>query len=440
MTLSRNLASFALCAANIVGAGVSLPACVSDEAASTAAPPGTAGSPGAGGSAATGGVAGTSAAGTGPSTGGNAVASGGATNGGSSGTGGGPSTNGGSGTASGGSAGTGGASGGSAGTGGAASQGTLSDRYPGDVGIDADPAVLFHDDFEGGWGRWDGPTADTAHLTIETNPGTAHAGSKYLRSTVTTADLAVDQYISSSTRVTFSRRVDEIYWRFYARFPNIAPNPHHWVRMQAGNATYDSSGLANTVPNGNEGFWFDFDANDDDQFDFYVYWYKMRSGRCNDGSATPGCAGDQGTTYYYGNVFRPPGQTAFPRDAWFCIEMHAKANTVGSSDGQLSFYVGDVKIGDYGPGYPDGTWLRDEFHAGGCTFSACTPPAPFEGFDFRSASDVGFKSIFLDAYYERDTSAQKRAVLEGRGLTVSDEQTILYDDVIAATTRIGCAR
>jgi hypothetical protein len=30
--------------------------------------------------------------------------------------------------------------------------------------------------------------------------------------------------------------------------------------------------------------------------------------------------------------------------------------------------------------------------------------------------------------------------LEGRGLTVSDEQTILYDDVVVATERIGCRR
>jgi hypothetical protein len=210
--------------------------------------------------------------------------------------------------------------------------------------------------------------------------------------------------------------------------------------MAAGNDTYNSSGLANTVPPGDQGFWFDFDADNDDLFNFYVYWYKMRSGRCNDGTATPGCAGDQGTTYHYGNGFQPPGQSAFPRDQWFCIEIHAKANTVGSSDGELAFYKDDTKVGDYGPGYPDGTWLRDQFHVGGCSFSACTPPVPFEGFDFRSASDVGFKSIFLDAYYERDTSAQKRAVLEGRGLTVSDEQTIYYDDVVAATTRIGCAR
>lgn len=319
-------------------------------------------------------------------------------------------------------------------------RGSLSERYPQDENIASDPAVLFHDGFESGWGRWDAPTADTSYLTLETSAAAAHAGSKFLRSTVTKADLDVTQYISSSTRVTFDRRVDEIYWRFYARFPELAPNPHHWVRMAAGDESFNGSGRANTVPAGDEGFWFDFDANNDDHFNFYAYWYKMRSGRCNDGSATPGCAGDQGSTYYYGNVFRPPRQQPFPRDRWFCIEIHAKANTVGTRDGELSFWIDDQLVGDYRPGHPEGTWLRAEFHTGGCTFAACTAPEPFAGFDFRSAEDVGFKSIFLDAYYERDSSANKREALEGRGLTVSDEQTILYDDVVVATERIGCAR
>jgi len=53
---------------------------------------------------------------------------------------------------------------------------------------------------------------------------------------------------------------------------------------------------------------------------------------------------------------------------------------------------------------------------------------------------VLFKEVFLDAYYERDSSASKRAALEDLGLTVSDEQTILYDDVVVATERIGCRR
>lgn len=317
---------------------------------------------------------------------------------------------------------------------------TLSARYPGDVGLAGDDAVLFFDDFETGWGRWDAPTADTQYLHVETDGAVAHAGERYLRSTVTFADLEADPYISASPRYAFPRRVDTVYWRLHVRFPVVAPNPHHWIRMEAGDASYGSSGLANTVPPGDQGFWFDFDISNDDVFNFYVYWHAMRSGRCNDGSATPGCEGDQGTTYYYGNVFQPRDQTPFMRDEWLCVEIGAGVNAIGASDGWLAFWIDDVLVGRYAPGEPAGTWLRATFHEGGCDFSACTPPAPFEGFDFRTEGDVQFKRIFLDAYYQRDTAAEKRAVLESRGLTVSDQMTIYYDDVVVATERIGCRR
>lgn len=332
------------------------------------------------------------------------------------------------------------AMGGEAGQGGEPSGDSLTTRHPDEASLVADPAVIFHDDFEDGWGLWDGPDGDTDHLFIETDSRAAHAGSGYLRSTVTEAQLEAQEHISSSTRVTFPTRVDTLYFRFYARFVGVAPTPHHWVRVAAGTEDYDSSGLANTVPPGDEGFWFDFDANLDDEFNFYVYWHEMRSGRCNDGSTTPGCAGDQGSSYHYGNTFAPEQQEPFARDTWLCIELMAKANTVGSSDGSLAFAVDGVVLGDFRPGYPEGTWLRDSFHPGGCDFSACTEPVPFEGFEFRTSEDVRFKSVFLDAYYERETTAERRAELEARGLSVSPEQTILYDDVVVATTRIGCGR
>lgn len=316
---------------------------------------------------------------------------------------------------------------------------TLSEKYPGDEGIGDDPAVLFHDDFEAGWGRWDWPQSDTTYLTMQSDGAIAHAGEGYLRSRVTTQHLADDQYISSASGVSFDR-VDEMYWRFYARFPHVAANPHHWVRVAAGDEDWNSSGLANTVPPGDEGFWFDFDINNDDVFNFYVYWHEMRSGRCNDGSTEPGCEGDQGTTYHYGNVFRPPNQQPYPEDEWFCVEMRARANTPGEMDGELEFWIDDEQVGDYRTGHPDGTWLRATFHTDGCSFSACTEPEPFEGFNFRTSPEVGFKSVILDAYYERGSSANKREALEDRGLTVSDEQTIYYDDVVVATERIGCRR
>ena len=315
---------------------------------------------------------------------------------------------------------------------------SLSEKYPGDRNIESDPAVLFHDDFERGWGKWDSPRADTRYLHLENAASIAHSGSGVLRSTVTRADLDARQYISSSTSFTFPRRVNTVYWRFYARFKGISPRPHHWVRVSAGDETYDLSGFANSRPEGDKGFYFDFDINNDDVFGFYAYWYKMRSGRCNDGSATPGCAGDQGTTYYYGNTFRPPKQTPLRPDTWLCIEIKAKVNEVGSSDGELAFWVDGKLVDDYKPGNPIGTWLRDQFYTGGCRYYACKSLMPFAGFDFRSDPAVRFKRVFLDAYNERETFARKKAALEKKGLTVSDTQTIYYDDVVVATEQIGC--
>jgi hypothetical protein len=77
---------------------------------------------------------------------------------------------------------------------------TISERHPGDVGIGEVPAVLFHDDFEAGWGRWGAPRQHTTYLHLE-DGSNAHLGDGYLRSTVTTAHLQQQMYISSSTRV-----------------------------------------------------------------------------------------------------------------------------------------------------------------------------------------------------------------------------------------------
>jgi hypothetical protein len=98
------------------------------------------------------------------------------------------------------------------GEGGSASDETLSGRYPGDVGLADDASVIFFDDFESGWGRWDSPSGDTNHLFLETGV-LSHSGDGYLRSTVTVADLAIDEYISSSTRLDLSRTTETLYLR-----------------------------------------------------------------------------------------------------------------------------------------------------------------------------------------------------------------------------------
>jgi len=331
---------------------------------------------------------------------------------------------GGTGATGGAAAGTGGGGGGGAGAAGGAG-GFISTQYPRDVGIASDPRVLFASDFENGLAGWTRYTNNTDQITVLTDATLAHAGTQFLRAQVTRSQLAANANISANAQYEFATRVSEVYWRFHARFVGQTAAPHHWVRVGAGTPSYQSDGLANTVPPGNQGFWFDLDASQGKTFAFYVYWYKMRSGRCNDGSATPGCAGDQGTTYYYGNNFNPAGQTPFAADSWFCLELHAKANTVGQSDGALTLWKDDALLGEYKPGTPRGRWLRDNFYSWGQYY---VDEQAFEGFDFRSDANVLLKRVTLDAYYQVDTLPASAPAA----------QVILYDDVVIATSRIGC--
>jgi hypothetical protein len=311
------------------------------------------------------------------------------------------------------------------GAGGGGASGFISTQYPRDVGIAADARVLFASDFENGLTGWTRYTNDTDHIMVLTDATLAHAGTRFLRAQVTRTQLATNANISANAQYDFATRVPEVYWRFHTRFVGQTSSPHHWVRVGAGTPSYQSDGLANTVPPGNQGFWFDLDASQGKTFGFYVYWYKMRSGRCNDGSATPGCAGDQGSTYYYGNNFNPAGQTAFAADSWFCLELRAKANTVGQSDGELTLWKDDALVGEYKPGTPRGRWLRDNFYSWGQYY---TDEQAFEGFDFRSDANVLLKRVTLDAYYQVDTLPAAAPAA----------QVILYDDVVIATSRIGC--
>jgi len=329
----------------------------------------------------------------------------------------------------------GGAGGGTGGgMGGGASDGgtmTLSERYPGDVGIGSDPAVLFHSDFENGMAGWTRYSQNAANIQVESDAGVAHAGTNYLRAQVTRTQLAVNQYISANAQFDFPTRVPEVYWRFYAQLVGASAPPHHWVRVGAGTPTYNSDGLANTVPPGDQGFWYDLDIRRSDEFlNFYVYWHSMRSGRCNDGTAIPGCAGDQGTTYYYGNNFTPAGQAPFPRDQWVCIEVKTRANTIGTFDGELALWRDDALVGEYKTGTPRGRWLRDNFYSWGQYFQDVQG---FDGFDWRTDANVLLKRVTLDAYYEKGSTDNYAATH-----TIPDAQVVLYDDVVVATQRIGC--
>lgn len=292
--------------------------------------------------------------------------------------------------------------------------------------------MIFHSDFEDGLAGWDSYTQNTDRLNVDEDPGLANGGDRYLRASITRTMLDDQPYLSAQARVTFEPE-DELYWRFYARFEGNTAPPHHWVRTIALDDSYSADGHAGYAPAGDDGFWFDFDVLTDDTFKFYTYWHEMRSWMCNDGSTDPGCEGYNGPSDnpHYGNNFNYADQQSFPRDQWFCLELHGKANEIGTYGGQLSFYLNDELAADYQMGTPNGRWLRENFYTHGQYY---IDEGPFEGFNFRTSEDVGWRLIVLDAYYQKDTLDQK----EDNGYPVQETQTILYDDVVVARERIGC--
>ncbi len=298
--------------------------------------------------------------------------------------------------------------------------------------------VLFDDGFEQGWEKWRSPRADTRSLTIENDPSLARSGRAYLRSAVDLGLLRLKRRHASVARHVFEKPVDEIYLRFYFRLDAASVNPHHWIRLAATDGSYDIRGKANTRPEGDEAAWITLDIDKRDRLSFYLYWHEMRSGRCNDGSTEAGCEGDQGHTYFYGNTFRPAGQRPLPREQWLCLELNARLNQPGQHDGRLVLWLDDEKIGEFSRGVPEGTWLRKNFHPGGCRFRACSPPAPFEGFSFRSSERVRFRELYLDAYHELKHFREKMHWRRQQGLPVAETSVILYDDIVLATQRIGC--
>lgn len=309
-------------------------------------------------------------------------------------------------------------------------QKTLSEKYPGDNFPSSDTSIVFHENFENGWGKWTYPSKDTKYIFLENNSNQAHSGNRYLRSTVTHEQLggsnpSSTKYISSIATYQFPKRQEQIYIRFYAYFKGLAPTPHHWFRVAGGDSTYASDGWANNIPPGDKGFWYFFDVNNITRKSmFYVYWHDQ----------TPG------NNSNYGNEFRPiVDNNKLSPDQWVCIELMTKVNDIGNNNGELAYWRNNELVRHYRKGNPIGQWSWEKFKdVGDCKASNCSDPAPFTGFNFRTSPEVKLKRFHLEAYYQSNTFNNALKELRNAGHNPSTTQTILYDDVVVATERIGC--
>jgi hypothetical protein len=226
-------------------------------------------------------------------------------------------------------------------------------RYPGDQGIAADPAVLFHDDFEADDLRkkWDNSFHD-ADIRIATEPANVHGGKRALEFTVPKQP----EELSNGVVKEFKAGQDVVFLRYYSKFEqgfDQVGSSHNGGLLSA---------LAPEVPYATPGI------RADGRNKFIASFENWRGE-----SATPSPGGLNVYCYHpeqrsvWGDHFYPLGQVmpdtsragnfgahfiARPDfisqlDRWYCFELMLKANSAGRRDGRIACWVDGRLIADF---------------------------------------------------------------------------------------------
>ena len=282
----------------------------------------------------------------------------------------------------------------------------LSALYPGDVGIENDPSVIFTEQFEEGsiasitprWG--DAKAPERMQLLTDVPPGTP-AGHSLSVQVIGGVNSAGHLYKVLSPGVN-----DVIYVRYYIKYPTTNTFAHTGVWVGGFNPVSAwPDPQAGSKPNGDDRFVAGAEQNTiTTGFDHYDYWMAMHP--------------DGGGAYWGDFLLNNPSIKA-TGGQWTCVEEMVKLNNPTTAfNGEHAIWLNGVKVSHLGQGFPKGFWN------GGRFMQDPTSTTTFEGFRWRSTSALNINWIWLQNY-SPDTPA---------GATT----TILFDHVVVATSYIGC--
>jgi len=296
---------------------------------------------------------------------------------------------------------------------------TLSDQYPGDMGLGGDPAVVWFEDFEEGslaavTARYN-QVQGMARMQLVTDAPRGSALSLTAGGTVS----AVDLYKQLPDH-------DDVFVRWYVKYDAAIPWHHSgmWFGGYNPGMPYPSPG-AGTKPAGDDRFSISIEPVWDvgtasARFDFYNYWMSMHSWMqtpTNDG------------TSYYGNSLAHDSAFTIDETQWVCLEIHARANPSASSaaGAVLEVWKNDALVRRFDDAGPMGWWVRDKFCPGTTNASECTqypaPPNEILNLRWRSTTSYAVNAFWPQNYITDPTMG-----------------TLRFDQMVVATTRVGCMR
>ncbi len=259
------------------------------------------------------------------------------------------------GSANGGSATGGSATGGaSAGSGGGAG---ISAKYPGDVGIESDPSVIFADDFESYatasdlWQRWDNMFQE-AQTRIATEPDNAHAGKQAIEFTLPQQTTE----LSNAVQKVLTNELDALYLRFHSKFDtsfDVVGSSHNGGGISA---HYFVNGQATPgVPaDGTNKFLVEFECwrgeattASPGQLNVYIYHPEQRSQWGDHFFPTGVVLPNSSLPFDFGPEFVSRPDVTPELGRWYAYEVYLKANTPGLRDGRVTLWLDGQLIGDF---------------------------------------------------------------------------------------------
>jgi hypothetical protein len=271
----------------------------------------------------------------------------------------------------------------------------LAEKYPGDAGIERDPAVLFAENFESGdLKKWDQQRGAVSVTGAQPNSGRWCVQMSMQRSKNTGGD----------TIKWFMPGADRVYARFYVKFSADYEYCHHFVWLAANQARnkWSAFGKAGRKPDGTYYStamepWFAWGRNPPPgEVNLYSYFLDMEI--------------DPKMNKYWGNAFFPPGpgkgaaegssRIVPPVDRWQCWEFMIQANSApGKADGRQAMWV-------------DGQ-----------------PAGEFTGMRWRDDMDLKVNCLWLQ-HYGYDPSDPTRQFWK-------QSQSVWFDDIVVARGYIG---
>jgi len=299
-------------------------------------------------------------------------------------------------------------------------------RYPGDVGIEQDPAVILVEDFEAPLvevhRRWESVvSAEDQHASGDVAPGSSGKTSLFIDRQASSSPGLYTRLRNKSGGTGF----DKVHARYYVKFAEDCGEIHHFGTCLGGNnpPTAWPSVKAGVPTDGAKSFWSGIEPFGSSwTWDYYTYWRAMRG------------SPPRGQTW--GNTFIRDPNLKVEKGKWICVEQMIRMNDVGQSNGEQALWIDGKLVSHLRPGEPKGLWIFDKFHPGKGgqgvrwsrqkgereTFDVPADGAPFEGFEWRTDPNLNVNFVWLYAYTQKPAGHRIR---------------VWFDDVVVATEYVG---